>query len=132
MSIMKKYYRTLVVLVFAALSCKETQHASPAGDDGGKPAPVTNIEVENLPGKTIISYSLPDSKNLLYVKALYSIRDGVEKEAKSSYFKNFIVLDGFSESREYEVTLYTVSRGEKLSEPLAVDRKSVVQGESVE
>src|SRR5690606_5672798 len=47
-------------------------------------------------------------------------RNGVEKEAKSSYFKNFIVLDGFSESKEYDVTLYTVSRGERLSEPLTV------------
>src|SRR5690606_33305070 len=120
MSIMNKYYIAVLVLLITVQACKETQHASPAGDSNEQPDPVTNIKVENLPGKTIINYSLPDSKNLLYVKALYSIRDGVEKEAKASYFKNFIVLDGFSESREYEVTLYTVSRGEKLSEPLAV------------
>lgn len=117
---MKKYYGTLLVLIFTVLSCKETEHASPSKDEGGLPDPVTNIEVENLPGKAIITYSLPDSKNLLYVKALYSIRDGVKKEAKSSYFKNSIELDGFSESKQYEVTLYTVSRGEQLSEPLTV------------
>src|SRR5690606_11742157 len=43
-----------------------------------------------------------------------------QKEAKSSYYKREIILDGFSESKEYQVTLYTVSRGEKRSEPLSI------------
>lgn len=117
---MKSYYSIFLVLVSAVLSCKEIQHAAPSEDNGEQPGPVTNVQIDNRQGKTIINYSLPDGKNVLYVKAIYSIRNGVEKEAKSSYFKNFLVLDGFSESKEYDVTLYTVSRSERLSEPLTI------------
>src|SRR5690606_15342415 len=84
------------------------------------PAPIRLPHVENLPGAAKISYTLPDSESLRYVKAVYEIRPGVVREAKSSLYTDNLIVDGFPASQEYVVQLYAVSRGEKESEPVTV------------
>jgi len=105
------------VLLCVAAACNKADFVKPQ-DSGPLSGVISGITVENLPGSAKISYSLPDSKNLLYVKAVYSTKPGVFKEVKASYFKNYMILDGFADENEYEVKLYAVSRAEQISEPV--------------
>jgi len=84
------------------------------------PAAPTNVKVENIAGGAKISYTLPDDPHLLYVQAVYIPKGNEKRIVKSSIFKNFVLLEGFGESMEYQVTLNAVNRYENISEPVTV------------
>lgn len=88
--------------------------------DPTKPGQVTNVQVTNYAGGALISYTLPKSKNLLYVLAEYRINDRVQRQSKASYYTDTIRVDGFEKNAIYDVTLYAVSRAEVRSEPVVV------------
>jgi len=103
------------VLFFSA--CKEEQHKPIV--PGIKPAEVNGITVENKPGASEIKYNM-SGEGILYVMAEYETKPGVKREAKSSVYKNTLLVDGFPRSGEYEVRLYTVGKDEQRSEPVVV------------
>jgi hypothetical protein len=110
-----------VLIIMLLASCKKSE--SPVeviSDDKTKPGAVTDVKVENLNGAARITYKLPNSKNLLYVLARYSINDNRVRESKTSYYKDTIIADGFAKAQEYEVTLYAVSRANIMSDPVTV------------
>ncbi len=109
----------LSILSLLLFSC-EDDIKKPLVTNDVIPPPPRNIQIDNQPGAVKISYTLPDEVDMLYVMAVFSTRGGVERVVKSSVFKNYVVLDGFGESREYQVTLYSVSRSENRSEPVTV------------
>jgi hypothetical protein len=112
-------FATLLCLLYVVLAaCNKDIHA-PISDDGSAPLPITNALVKNLSGGASISYTLPNSANLLYVKAVYSI-NGVEQEAKASFYQKSILIQGFGDTLQRNVTLYAVSRSEKPSDPVVV------------
>jgi hypothetical protein len=106
-----------VVLLCVAAACNKADFVKPQGA-GALSGAISNVTVENLPGSAKITYSLPDSEDILYVKAVYSTKPGIFREVKASYFKNYVVLDGFADENEYEVKLYAVNRAEAASEPV--------------
>ena len=109
----------LLTLLFA--SCKTEENSFQAvSDDMTKPGPVSNAKVENINGAARITYSLPNSKNLLYVLARYAINDNRTRETKSSYYTDTIMVDGFAREKDYDVTLYAVSRANVMSDPVVV------------
>lgn len=114
----KLIYILLLTCALIVVSCTETGR-EPFNNDVA-PAQVNNIAVQSLPGGVKITYTIPNDENILYVKAVYALADGIEKESKSSFYKSEIILEGFAETKEYTVTLYSVSRGENLSEPIQV------------
>ncbi|MEC3878171.1 DUF5000 domain-containing lipoprotein [Parapedobacter sp. 10938] len=116
---MNRNYIYLILGLWLLAGCSEEKYTSPIDDDTA-PAPVQDVQVENLPGGAKISYALPNSESLRYVKAVYSIRPGVVRQAKSSLYSDHLVIDGFPAQREYEVELYAVSKGEQESEPVTV------------
>ena len=67
-----------------------------------------------------MKYKLPNDKNLMSVRAVYEIRPGVQRETESSMYKDSLVLEGFGDTRVYDVLLYSVGENEKTSEPLTV------------
>ncbi len=95
----------------------------PLGTDMTAPPPVTNVQVENLDGKAKISYTLPKSDNLLYVKANYQLASGQMMEAKATFYQDTIVVEGFADTLEHQVALYSVSRNEVASDPVFVTVK---------
>src|SRR5690606_9808298 len=111
-------------VLFVALfvgACKESE--SPVviiSTDTTKPVMVTDVDVENLNGAAKMTYKLPNSKNLLYVLARYSINDDHVRESKTSYYQDTILVEGFAREGEYEVSLYAVSRANVLSDPVVV------------
>ncbi|HEY4285840.1 MAG TPA: DUF4959 domain-containing protein [Puia sp.] len=88
--------------------------------DMTKPGPVTNIKVVNFNGGAYITYSLPDSKNILYVQANYSINDKMTRQTKSSYYSDSVTVSGFAKSQDYKVILQVVSRAEVKSDSVVV------------
>lgn len=87
---------------------------------GSAPDPVTDYKVQSLAGGALITFKMPISDDLLYVKAEYKLASGIERSAKSSLYKNTIIVDGFANAGEYDIELYAVSKGEVSSEPTIV------------
>ena len=110
-----------LLLIIITMACKRDS-LGPLFDDGTIPGPVKNVQVENIAGGAKISYTLPDSRNLLYVKADYELKN-IKWEVKSSFYQNFLVVEGYGDTLEHDVTLYSASRGGKLSEPVTVKIK---------
>jgi len=117
-------YHTLLVagvLMLCLGACKETDYIETVTDDMTKPEPVSNIEVHNFHGGAHITYSLPESGNVLYVMAEYSINGTRQRQTKASYYRDTLTVSGFKESDIYSVTLYSVSRGNVKSDPTTVE-----------
>ncbi len=111
----------LLIIVTLFSACKEDDGNVPLENNAGKPGIVTNIAVENLPGKAKISYTLPADQDLLYVEAVYTLPgSGEEKVVKSSYYNNNLTVEGFSTTDEQEIALYAVNRSEVKSDPVTV------------
>lgn len=116
--------RIIYIIIFLIpivwLGCKEEGRIDFIDDSAPAPAQVTNVIVQNKPGGAVLRYTLPIDKNLLYVRAEYEIKPGVMHETKSSYFKDSLVLEGFGDTKIYDVRLYSVGKNEKASDPLTV------------
>lgn len=113
---------TLLFGLLFLLACTE-EEINPLPNSGTVVDPVTNVEVENINGGAIIMYELPKDKNARYVEAEWTTDKGVVRRAKSSVFTNKIRLEGFPDTQEYEIKLYTVSDAELRSDPVLVKIK---------
>ncbi|MFD2162318.1 DUF4959 domain-containing protein [Paradesertivirga mongoliensis] len=117
-------FKISLFVLFAILSYAcQNDSLNPIDEDSTPPGKVSDVVVEPGQGSARISYTLPNSSNLLYVKAVFEIKPGVKQEAKASYYKSFVVVEGFADTLVHDVTLYAVSRSEKLSEPVTVKVK---------
>lgn len=112
---------SLFFILFALGGCEQDiEFRQPHGDNGEKPDVVSGVEVESRPGGAKISYKLPSSENLLYVKAVYELQNGRTVEAKSSIYSDSLVVEGFADTQEKEVKLFAVSRNDVASDPVVV------------
>lgn len=113
---------TFTLLMLAVACTKVKDYNEPISDDTTKPGAITNIKVANFYGGSYITYSLPSSGNILYVKADYVIdeKTGKKRQTKSSYYSDSITVQGFAENKEYTVTLTTVTRSNVESDPVTV------------
>lgn len=119
-----KIIACLIVGTVFVISCDEAlEFRAPTTSGGEAPKPVTEVNIENLPGKAKISYSLPNDINLLYVKATYKLPNGNIRIVKSSYYKDELLIEGFADTLEHEVKISSVSRAEVASEPVVVKIK---------
>jgi hypothetical protein len=111
-----------VVLLIALSSCKKNEgyNTEPVSTDATKPGVVTNVKVTNFNGGAYITYTLPNSSNILYVQGQYKINEVTTRQTKASYYTDTIVVDGFAQSKDYEVTLNVVSRANVMSDPVTV------------
>lgn len=120
---MKKISVNLFFLLFTVTvilsSCKEDQ-LLPIESNTTPPGTISNVVVTNGPGSAILKYTLPTDKDLLYVKAVYTLNSGVVAEVKSSYYSNTLTLEGFGDMNEHEIKVYAVNRSEIASTPVTV------------
>lgn len=85
------------------------------------PGQVKDVTVKNLPGAAHIFYSLPGSKNLLYVEAVYTTKKDATRKVKSSRYNNDILIKGFANNKPHKVKLYSYSlSGETSDNPVTV------------
>lgn len=92
----------------------------PLFSDEGIPGPISSPEVQNLPGAALITYTQPTDKDLLYVKAEYTLDNGKKVVTKSSNFQGYILVEGFGSAKEHTITLSAVDRSENVSSPVQV------------
>lgn len=120
------YKRILGVVIAGAWlvtqpACKKSDgYNEVVSTDMTKPGVVTNIKVNNFNGGAYITYTLPSSKNILYVQAEYKINDNTSRQTKSSYYSDSLTVSGFAKSQDYKVILYAVSRAQVKSDPVEV------------
>lgn len=115
----KLYIFTLLLLTAALSSCKE-EFKTAQVTNAAAPQPVSNVQVENLPGAARIHYTLPKDQDLLYVRATYTLASGQEMEVKSSYYNNSLLVEGFADMKPHDIKLSTVNRSEISSTPVTV------------
>lgn len=89
-------------------------------DSGEAPMQVSNITVKNTVGGATLHYKINNDDKLDYVKAVYEIKEGVFKESKSSIYSDSLLLEGFGETKEYKVKVYSVGKNNKASEPVLI------------
>ena len=119
MKSLKLIYIPLLFWVCLA-GCTKEQTKVPIDNDPTVPGVVTDIKVVNTNGGATLTYSLPDDKNLLYVKAVYETSKGHSQEVKASYYTNSMQLSCFGDTLEHTVSLYAVSKSEVASAPVTV------------
>ncbi|WP_119080031.1 DUF5000 domain-containing lipoprotein [Chitinophaga alhagiae] len=119
---MQKYSLIICTFLLVALGCKE-EKLGPLTKGGNAPGQVSNVTVENLPGRATLRYSIPSDPDLLYIKAVYETRPGKTMEVISSFYNNSMTLEGFGNTEEREVQLYSVSKTEAASTPVTVKVK---------
>lgn len=99
------------IALFIVYGCGEDMK-EPLIKNQGIPPEVEHVRIENIPGGAKIYYVLPENSDILYVVAEFYAQKEIKREVKSSRYNNYLMLEGFSEEKEYPVTLYTVSRSE--------------------
>lgn len=107
-------------------SCVKENGNAPLTSDPTVPASISNLQVENRAGGAKISYTVPGDKNLLYVQAEFVLTNGQSFETKASYYEDSLVLNGFADTLEHEVKLYSVSRSGVKSAPVTAKIKPQV------
>lgn len=114
----------VVILLFTLWNCTEVKDWQDPVDTV-PPGTVSNVKVENIHGGTRITYTLPSDNDLLGVKAVYSLEKQNQeiREAFSSAFRDTIVLEGYADTSEYPVTLYTIDKSRNESPPVHVTIK---------
>jgi len=115
---MIKLIMGIIFLGCCFAACEKTSLNKP-GEGGEKPGPVSDVKVTNLPGAASISYTLPPS-GTLYVMAEYEPKPGEIRTVKASKYDKKLLLEGFAEEGDHDVTLYAVGSGEQKSEPVHV------------
>ena len=110
----------LLTLSPLAMICCKQEHMGPIEKDKAAPGPITNVSIVNLNGSARISYSLPNDPDLLYIKALYTTKEGVVRETKVSRSNRSLTVEGFGDTSAYEVRLYAVDKSENASSAVDV------------
>lgn len=117
------YYKGLLKIAlaisFGLISCS-IEKIEPMSKDKEAPGKVTDVIVNNIPGGAVLSYELPGDRNLSYVEAQWKTKKGESRNAKASFYQNTLTLEGFGDTSEYEVKLYSVGLSEKKSDPVMV------------
>lgn len=108
-----------IVMALIVIGCDQNT-LTPLESNSVAPGPVTSVSVENLPGSAKITYTLPSNQDLLYVKAEYTLANGTKMQVKSSYYNNSLVVEGFADTKDHVITLYSVNRSEVASAPVQV------------
>jgi len=116
---MKTIYYFLAFIILMLCSCEEKK-LSPISPSLGKPGRVEILRQEAIAGGVIITYRIPDSEDILSVKAVYTLSGGRVWESSASYFENTLTIDGFSDMTEHEAKVYTINRAQELSDPVTV------------
>jgi hypothetical protein len=95
--------------------------------DAIPPGQVSEVKVENLNGGAMITYRLPNDADLLGVKAVYATHEeGEIYESFSSAFRDTIILEGYKDTNEHVVQLFTIDLSRNLSEPVQAIIKPLI------
>lgn len=115
---MKRYISLLLMIVIAVgvLSCTKTE--TEGAYETVPPGPVSNVQYEPDFGGGILTYTIPNDPDFLYVRAEFTIENGATISRTSSRYNNSLELTGMGNG-PYEVKLYAVDVNGNESEPVS-------------
>lgn len=116
---MKTKYSFLLGLSLMVCSCTEKQ-LEPISGSLGKPGVVTELSAESIAGGAIISYRIPNSEDILGVKGVYTLSNGKQYEASSSFYENKLKIVGFNDTLKHVIKVYAINRAQELSDPVEI------------
>ncbi|KAA6331289.1 hypothetical protein EZS27_020085 [termite gut metagenome] len=116
---MKTKYVFIISMLVAFFSCTEKK-LEPISASLGKPGVVTDVISEALPGGVLLTYRIPNTEDLLEVKAVYTLSNGKTYEQSSSFYENKMKIEGFNDTNEHQIHVYTVNRAQIMSDPVTV------------
>ena len=111
-----KILSIFLISFITLLGCKD--------DEGQDSTPPGSLLVENITptnGGGIISYSLPDDSDILFVRAEYTNSLGVDVYRVSSSHNNFIEIDGLNQNTPVQVKLFVIDENENMSQPVDIE-----------
>ena len=114
---MKRYISFLLMMVLAVGVSSCTQTVTESAYEKVPPGPVSNIQYEPDFGGGVLTYTIPNDPDFLYVRAEYQIDNGATISRTSSRFNNSLELTGMGDG-PYEVSLYAVDVNGNESEPI--------------
>ncbi|TKG94995.1 DUF4959 domain-containing protein [Puteibacter caeruleilacunae] len=117
---MRYLYFTIILAIVFCVACDD-EPIGQTPSDATAPGAVSNVSVENISGGAKLTYEVSKDKDLLYVKAVYSIAPGKDMEVKSSYYTNNLLVEGFGDTNAHQVKLYAVDRSGNESEAVTVE-----------
>ncbi len=117
---MKKYIINIAFLMFFVYSCTEEPIGQYPVDDTS-PQMISNPVVSNFKGGATIKYDLPGDKDLLCIKAVYTLPSGEKKEKLASAFINELTIEGFARATKTSVSLIAVDKSKNESVPVVVE-----------
>jgi len=110
----KVIWSALFLTTVLISGCEETD------EDITPPGEVSNITIEGQHGGAIISYQIPDDEDFHLLKAVYTNSLGNEVFRVASYYNSSIEVEGFNDTENHNVTLYTVDRKNNVSDGIEV------------
>ena len=100
------------------ISCEEEENG-PLVKDSTPPKEITEVKVTNLPGGALIEYKAPSDEDAILVEASY-LRNNEIVTARSSIFKNNVIIEGLKDTSPQEVELKAVDRSNNASPSVKV------------
>ncbi len=123
----KLIYLTICI-GFILMSCGEEEDRGQYPLDNVAPGIITDIEVKNAPGASLITYTVPDDIDLLYVEAQYQNGLGKLATRRASSYTGNIVVDGFLRSSVIPVKIVCVDKSKNRSEQIVVEIEPLDNG----
>lgn len=117
-----------IALLWSMAGCKQSNLNIPVVTNSNAPGTVSNVKVQDLNGKAILTYTLPSNSDLSYVKAVYEISPGVTNQVVASRYTNTMTVDGFGDTLSHTVKLYAVNSSEVSSAAVEVTVKPMTPG----
>ena len=109
MNKLKYIFCLLIILSFS--TCEEDNN-----QDSTAPGVLVVDEIIPTNGGGIISYSLPNESDILFVRAEYTNSLGVDVYRVSSSYNNSIEIDGLNQTTPVSVSLFVVDESENISQ----------------
>lgn len=112
----------LFIILFTGLltACSEPERVQ-YGIDKIPPGRISNVEVNNIHGGAIISYTIPDDDDLLYLKVIYTLSNGTTKVQKSSAYSSKIAVEGLGLARSQTIQIVCVDMSGNESAPYLIE-----------
>ena len=105
----------LIIFLFL-LGCNENEN-----QDSTPPGSLTIESVTPTNGGGILTYSLPNDSDILFVRAEYTNSLGNDVYRVSSSHNNSIEIDGLNQNTPISIRLFVIDENENISEPTYVE-----------
>ena len=112
----RNFLSLFLITFLVLLGCNENEN-----QDSTPPGSLTIESVTPTNGGGVLTYSLPNDSDILFVRAEYTNSLGNDVYRVSSSHNNSIEIDGLNQNTPISVRLFVIDENENISEPTDVE-----------